>query len=148
MTALEVLRSHVVRSLRRDLDLRLAAPDEDGDWTVPHDRLPVHVRLLEGDPALVRVWAAVAHGLPGTARVLREVNDVNAGLVGARTFLRAGTLFVAGELEVESVEPGELGRLVHRVGDVGARVGPLLVAVHGGRLPAEAPTGSREDSRG
>ena len=149
MTAPEVLRSHVLRSLRRDLDLRLAAPDQDGDWCVPHAPAPVYVRLLEDEPPLVRVWSAAAHGLPSTARVLREVNDVNAGLVGARTFLRGGTLYVVGELEVESVEPGELGRLVQRVSDVGGRVGSLLVAVHGGHLPQS--TGSApalEDSGG
>ena len=135
MTNPEVLRSHVVRSLRRDLDLRCAAPDDDGDWWVPGQEAPVYVRLLDGEPPLVRVWSPGAHDLPGTARVLREVNDVNAGMVGARVFLRGGTLVVAGELEVESVERGELGRLVQRVGTAAGRVGSMLVTVHGGRRP-------------
>ena len=145
----EVLGSHVVRSLRRDLGVRLGAPDDDGDWLVPHGQVPVYARLLEGDPPLVRVWSPAAHGLPGTARVLREVNDVNAGLVGARALLRGGTLLVAGELEVVSVEPGELGRLVERVATTSVRVGSLLAAVHGGQVPGPpAPEEALEETGG
>ena len=111
-------------------------PDEDGDLTVPVHEVSVVLRLLPGRPALVRVWAVAAIGLLGTVKMLREVNDVNVGLSGARCFLaRGGSLVVVGELEVVSIEPGELGRLVVRVGDTATRVGSMLVAVHGGRLP-------------
>lgn len=131
------LRSHVLRSLRRDLCTAPLLPDDRGDVTLPVGEVPVVVRLVPGAPPLVQVSSAAAHGLPSTARVLREVNDVNAGLVGARAFLlQDGTLHVVGELEVVSVEGGELGRLVLRVGTTATRVGSLLVAVHGGRLPA------------
>lgn len=132
----QALRAHVLRSLHRDLCTERLVPDDRGDLTVPVGEVPVVVRLLPGSPALVRVWCAAASGLPSRAQVLREVNDVNVQLVGARAFLDAGTLHVVGELEVVSVEPGELGRLVLRVGETATRVGSMLVALHGGRLPA------------
>lgn len=144
------LRAHVLRSLRRDLCTALLVPDDDGDVTLPVGEVPVVVRLLTGSPAQVRVWSAAAFCLPSTVKVLREVNDVNVGLSGARCFLVDGTLYVAGELEVVSVEPGELGRLVLRVGTTATRVGSLLVAVHGGTLPSvreEEPAREEEPGR-
>lgn len=135
MTELAPLRAHVLRSLRRDLCTGPLVPGEDGDLRVVWGTLAVYVRLVEQSPPLVRVWSPAAHDLPTTAKVLREVNDVNRGLVGARAFLGGRTLYVAGELEVESVEPGELGRLVERVGTTAVRVGSMLAAVHGGVQP-------------
>lgn len=130
------LRAHVLRCLHRDLCIERVRPDHDGDVSLPVGEVRVVLRLLSGSPALVRVWAVAASGLPGTAKVLREVNDVNTGLSGSRCFLApGGVLVVVGELEVVSIEPGELGRLVLRVGDTATRVGSMLVAVHGGRLP-------------
>ncbi|MCW2607334.1 MAG: hypothetical protein JWO60_2027 [Frankiales bacterium] len=149
MTELAPLRAHVLRSLRKDLCTGPLGLDEDGDVRIVWETLAVYVRLLPGTPPLVRVWAPAASGLPGHAKVLRELNDVNAGLVGARSFLRGGTLYVAGELEVESVEPGELGRLVERVGTTAVRVGSMLVAVHGGSPPfVEQDAPQLEDSEG
>lgn len=148
MTELAPLRAHVLRSLRRDLCTGPLVPDDDGDLRVVWRTLPVYVRLVEGGPPLVRVWTPAAYDLPSTAKVLREVNDVNAALSGARCFLRGRTLYVAGELEVASVEPGELGRLVERVGTTGVRVGSMLAAVHGGVHPRADQEEELEDSEG
>jgi hypothetical protein len=44
---------------------------------------------------------------------LREVNELNLSLLGTRAMVTpGGWLILAGEVELESVEPGELGRLV------------------------------------
>jgi hypothetical protein len=127
------LRHHVQRCLQRDLGITLHDPDDNGDYWVMVDDQPVWVRcLLEHTPALARVWAPAASGVKRSAAVLRELNELNAGLRRLCCILGGGSVQVTSDLEIESIEPGELGRLVEHVGRTARHVGELMATVHGG----------------
>ena len=137
MTWAAALRHHVEARLRDDLGLDAVdlEPDDDGDYWVCDDHVRCWVRLLpasDEEPALVRVWAPLAHGLKPSRAVLQEVNDLNAASRLVRHHHRGRTVWAATELVAQSVEPGELGRAVTAVLHAVRHAGRLLAAVHGG----------------
>ena len=137
MSWAEALRHHVEARLRDDLDLDPddLVPDDDGDYWVEDGAVRCWVRVLpESDdgPALVRVWAPIAHDLKASRAVLQEVNDLNAASRGVRHSHRGRTVWAAADLEAQSVEPGELGRAVAAVLRSVRHAGRLLATVHGG----------------
>ena len=131
------LRHHVERSLRRDMGIpgRLE-PDEDDDYTVFSEGAVVWVRpMLEQTPALARVWSLAASDVKKSAALLRELNDLNGGLEQVRCVLRGRSIAITAEVEIESISPGQMGRLVHHVGGTTRHVGELITTVHGGAFP-------------
>src|SRR4051812_23338248 len=128
---------HVERSLRVEFDLDSIEPDEDGDYVVFGGGSIVWVRpLLDTEPAMVRVWTMAATEVKPTAALLREVNDINLGLRQLRCVVSPGKIVVIdAELEIESLEPGQLRRLVTGVGEIAEQVGELVTTVYGGRRP-------------
>lgn len=139
MTWDDALRAHVRRMAREDLDLRLGPPDEDGDWLVDSDGVPVVLALLPGDPVLLRAWTSAAQRVPRTAKVLREVNDANVALRVARLLWVDGMVVASAEVPAAALSPGVLAQLVGRVAGVARDVGPLLAVVHGGVVPWVEP---------
>lgn len=71
-----------------------------------------------------------------TAALLREINDVNLGLQQMLCALYGDIVLISAEVEIELIEPGQLGRLLQRVGQAAEQVGCLIAAVFGGQ-PAE-----------
>ena len=141
MTYATALLHHVQRSAMADLDLTWAEvqPDEDDDIVT----LDACIRLLEME-GWVRVWRVAASGLRPSVKLLREVNDHNVSLRGARVLLTDnGLLIVAGEIRAESLEPGELGTLVRIVADCAEQVGPPVQIVYGS--PASFPSPEEVD---
>lgn len=135
-----VLHHHIQRCLQRDLGLPLHEADDDGDYVAYVEGHPVWVRPLldDGPVALVRVWSPVIHQIKPTLAVLREVNELNLGLRLIRLVVAGKTILASVELELMSVEPGELGRIIRHVGNTAVHVGELITAVHGGALPERA----------
>lgn len=144
MSYADALRHHVERTLRRDLGRRPLEPDADGDYVLRVDDTVVCVApLLTDEPALVRVWSAAAYGVKSSKALLTELNELNAGLRQVRCLLNGAAVLVAAETELESVVPGQLGRLVRHVAGTARHVGELVTTVYGGAMPATEPV--RED---
>jgi hypothetical protein len=136
MTYATALLHHLQRSLHRDVCISFAdlAVDDQGDICVPGVLAPVYVSLLSdggSSGTWARVWTIAAEGLKPHVRLLREINEINSDLFGARVLLDGGRLIVTAEVRAESIEPGELGELVQTVSRCAARVGPLVGIVHG-----------------
>ena len=132
----QALHHHIQRSLQRDLGMPLGEADDDGDYGSVVDGHIVWVRpLLDETPPLVRAWTPAAHGVKTSAALLREINDVNMGLNQVRCFLVGKGVMLCAEVELESLEQGELGRLVTLVGQTADRVGELITTVFGGERP-------------
>ena len=138
-------RSHVKELAREAFELTEVVVNTDGD-------LPFHkgtaVFYVSGVAAgrLVRVWSCAVHGLAVTKPVLREVNDANAGLVLARTWVQGSGVMVEGCLLVETVRADDLRALCAEVGATADRLGSMLAAVHGGQvvLPVGSAGGTGE----
>jgi hypothetical protein len=111
-------------------------PDDDGDYGIVHDGMLCWVRILGGEEPIVRVWAQAAYDVKRSAKLLAELNEVNSGLRLLRCFWHQGTVIVAGEMVLESVEPGDLGGLVMHVGATARHTGELVAAFFGGEVAA------------
>ncbi len=137
MSYADALLHHLKRSLVSDVCIAFADLEVDahGDICVPGELGPVYVCLLPGPASSetwARAWTIAAEGLKGSVKLLREINEINSELMGARVVLvEDGRLVVTAEVRAESIEPGELGQLVVTVSRCAARIGPLVGMVHG-----------------
>jgi hypothetical protein len=146
------MEHHVQRMLMHDFELSHAdvEADGDGDYAIPvRDGVVVYARLIwDAGQVWVRLWTEAAHGLRPTAKLLREVNEVNSHLVGSRVLLtEAGRLVVAAEVRADSVERGELRTLVVTLSDTVTEIGELIQIVYG-EAGASAEGSSRTTGNG
>jgi hypothetical protein len=124
-----------------DLELSYAdvQEDVDGDYGVfTDDGARVYARLIyDAEQVWVRLWTEAAHDLRPTAKLLREVNEINLHHVGSRVVLAPdGVLVVAAEVRAESVEPGELGTLIGILSETATEIGELIQIVYGEAAPS------------
>ena len=133
-----MLRSHVERCLQDIWGVPELVVDEDGDYHFRHGTAACWVSLdgTAGDG--VRVIANAAVGLKPSARLLREVNDLNVGARWVRVTLNRGIVHVSRELHWTAVERMPLQQAIHGVGSVADHIGLLLASVHGGQTPFPA----------
>ena len=130
------MEHHVQRMLMHDFELAYAdvESDDDGDYAIPTESGTVFARLIfDADRVWVRLWTEAARGLRRSAKLLREVNEINQRHVGSRALLTDnGVLIVAAEVIAESVEKGELGTLVGILAETAEEIGSLVQIVYGG----------------
>jgi hypothetical protein len=128
----DMARSHVKELVRAafDLDEKIVV-DEDGDLPFPCGTAMVYVSVV-GDGRVLRVWSRAVAGIPVNKPVLREINEVNHGLVFARVSATDSAVWVEGCLPVESLRPYDVGFLFSEVGTTADTLGSMLAAVHGG----------------
>ena len=143
MSYLDMARSHVKELAREVFELTEIVVDEDGDLPFRHGTAVFYVSVV-ANGRLVRVWSRAVDGLAVTKPVLREVNDANAWLVLARTWVHGSAVMVEGCLPVEALRAGDLRALCLEVGSTADRLGSMLAAVHGGQvvLPVGSAVGN------
>src|SRR4051794_5081812 len=133
MSYQDALLHHLVRSIERDFGVTNVEQDDDGDFCVAGGDRPVWVRpLLCAETPLVKVWSPAVFGVKGSAALLREINDLNLNLCQVRVVYDDPVVVVASEVEAESVQPGQIGRLAGIVGSTSAGAGTMIAAVFGG----------------
>ena len=124
-------RSHVKELAREAFELDHVVVDEDGDLPFPFGTAMVYVSVV-GEGRLMRVWACAVSGIELTKPVLKEINEVNAGLVLSRVWGTGDQVWIEGCFPVEVLRPCDVGVLLAEVGRTADRLGSLLAAVHGG----------------
>ena len=129
---MEMLRSHVERCLQDIWDTRDLVIDDDGDYPYRHGTAMCWVSLFGGPVPGVRVFANAAYGLKCSARLLREVNDLNGRSTWARVVLQDGVVRVSAELHWAAVDRLALEQAAGAVASVADDIGALLAAVYGG----------------
>ena len=130
-----MLRSHVERCLQDIWDTRELITDIDDDYPFRYGTAACWVSLLDGPNSGVRVFAHAAHGLKTSAKLLREVNELNVQSRWARLALHEGTVRVSVELHWSAVDRLALEHSLRAVGQVSDDVGALLATVYGGSTP-------------
>lgn len=88
-------RSHIKELFREAFDLTEVVIDQDGDLPFTSGAAVFYVSVVGGG-GLIRVWSCAVHGLAVTKPVLREVNDANASLVLARSWVQGSGVMVEG----------------------------------------------------
>lgn len=77
----------------------------------------VHLRLVDADPAVLRVFSPLLRGVPATPQLLTELNDLNGRISFLRLFWRGGTVYLAGELLAATVDGAGLAVFCDRLAD-------------------------------
>lgn len=109
--AAEELRPLVEKALMRWLRLPELVRDEDGDYPVRLGSALLFVRLADGVPPVVRIFAAILREVPESPALLAALNQVNARIRFGRTFWASGNVYVSGEVSAAGVT-GEQLRVV------------------------------------
>lgn len=129
----DMARSHVKELVREAFELENVVSDGDGDLPFPYGTAMVYVSVV-AEGRLMRVWSRAVAGITVNKPVLREVNEVNAGLVISRVWASGAEVWIEACMPVEVLRPLDVGCLVSEVGRTADMLGSMLVAVHGGRL--------------
>ena len=86
---------------------------------------------------IISAWAAT--GLTSSAKLLREVNEVNGRARGPKVFFDGGYVIVQQALIASSLDVDSFVFAVGAVSSIADDIGPMLAAVYGGStcFPAE-----------
>ena len=86
----------------------------------------------------MRAFAHAAYELKPSAKLLREVNDLNVRSVWARVAFQNGVVRVSAELHWAAADRLALAQAAQAVGQVADDIGALLATVYGGHTPFPA----------
>lgn len=133
----DALSHHFQRMLMADFGLSWEGvqPDSDGEicFLDTHDRLVSSVLLELESTTWARLWITAAAGLKRHAKLLREVNELNLSLRGARALLTEdGRLVLACEIVLSALEPGVLRQHVDILSENAERSGSMIRLMFGG----------------
>ena len=138
----DMAHSHVKELVRWTYRLDEVVVDRDGDLPFPCGTAMFYLSVVRRG-RLLRVWARAVEGTRINKPVLREINDVNAGLTFARVWATDDAVWVEGFLPVDLLRVRELRALCREVGHTADRLGSMLAAVHGGQVTF--PEGAEHD---
>ena len=127
----DMARSHVKELVREAFELDEVVVDGDGDLPFPHGTAMFYLSVIRGG-RLLRVWSLAVNDIRVGKRVLREINDVNAGLTLARVHATSSAVWVEACWPVDGLQARDVGFLCAEVGGTADRLGSMLAAVHGG----------------
>lgn len=94
----------------------------------------VYVRLIDAEPAVLRVFSPLLRDLPRSGELLVELNELNARLNFLRLFWRDGTVFAAAELLAETLTEAALANACDGVADTADHYDVRLHERFGGQL--------------
>ena len=130
--SVEGVRPDVECVLRGAFDIE-PERDEDGDYLLRTDPVPVWARLISGEPHRLQLFAVAAKAVSDNAELLEELNEQNRSLPFVRVHKSDGDVWYQYELDVSS--PGfcehVLAECSSWVSQAAARFGPLLEARFG-----------------
>ena len=94
----------------------------------------VYVRLIDAEPAVVRVFSPLLRRIPRSPELLGELNDLNARLNFLRLFWRDDTVFAATELLASTLEAAELSNACDSLAETADYYDVRLHARFGGEI--------------
>ncbi|MGI8889129.1 MAG: T3SS (YopN, CesT) and YbjN peptide-binding chaperone 1, partial [Nocardioidaceae bacterium] len=97
-----------------------------------------HVRTEGGDPAMVRVMAHAVSGVACSAKLLRELNELNARSRATSVWWHGGDVTVECSMFAEDVGIGSLAAACRSVGQVANDIGIGIAAMFDGSTPYPA----------
>lgn len=134
MVQSEWFRAYVEKLLREAGDAEVFS-DGDGDYPYRWGTAACWVRVVEEPQLRVQVFGHAASGVKATARLLRELNEVNANSVSARVHLSNGSVIVEQAVPADGLNAATLAQACIAVGSVADDLGMLLAAMFDGETP-------------
>ena len=127
----DMARSHVKELAREAFEPDEVVVDEDGDLPFPCGTAMFYLSVVRRG-RLIRVWSRAVDGIRVNKPVLREINEVNAGLLFARVWANGDEVWVEGFLPLDTLRVRDLRALCAEVGSTADKLGSMLAAVYGG----------------
>ena len=131
------LRAYVIDCLEETFG---EPPDTDGagEPAFRQGTAACFVNCHDGGFPVVRVWAVAVTGVRSSAKLLREINDVNALTKTAHVYYSDGLVYVEQTLHAHGVDDQTLGQAVVAVSGVANDIGSLMAMTFGGDTPYPA----------
>lgn len=139
------LRSHVERLLQEEWHACRVAADADGDYRFRSGTAACWVQVLDYDRLMVRVFAHAAVGIPRSAKLLAELNDIQNRSMTATVRWYDGAVLVSQTLSPDGLNRKTLRQAMRAVGGVADDIGLLLAGMFNGSTPH--PAQSSVDAR-
>ena len=135
-------RAFVERSLQEVWESSEVIQDEDGDYAYT-DGIAMAYVSVDPEPRLgACIWSYAAFEVKGSASVLRELNDLNAGARLCKVMWQDGVVRVELRLPADQVSVESLERACGHVQRMTSDIGPLFAVVHGGESVLVEPQAS------
>ena len=115
-----------------DSYLRTSTDVEAGPVTIRCGSALVHIRLVDCEPSIVRVFSPVVKQIPSSPDLLTELNRINANTNFIRLFWRDDAVYAADELLATTLDLDELVVATELVADVADHYDHLLTERFGG----------------
>lgn len=110
MPRVDTTRPGVEQRIREYLRVDTLVFDDDGDIALRRGPVLFFVRLLDGEPPLVRLFSVVAERVPPSPQLFELLNDVNAENLLVRFFWAGGDVLVVRDLTTDTMEVVDLAR--------------------------------------
>ncbi len=133
MSRIDVLRPFIEKNLAAVLETERVAPDEDGEYRLPHGSAEITLRLLDAPMPLLQFSAVLLSGLKKKPRLLDAVNDVNATELGIRVFRFEDLLLAAWEIPADTLDARQFADACRRFADAADRLDTTFARKFGGR---------------
>ena len=148
MAKVDVYRPYVEKTVKEYLGLDNLIVADNGDIPVRYGSAQYLIRLMDGDPPLMRVFAVLLEEVEDNPDLYKELNTINSNIVSARLFyLPADKIVVAAtEVPVETLDKEELAHCCWAVGTLAEWADTELHKKFGGKMrfdddkPDEQPT--------
>jgi hypothetical protein len=127
----EIIRPYVERLIGQWLEAPVES-DDDGRYHVRVDTSGFIVEIIDFEPTLVRMWSPVVIDIEQTPGLLDTLNGLNANGVSLRIFFSEDRVILATELVAETLDARGLHFACHLLAGAAERLGPEIVALHGG----------------
>jgi hypothetical protein len=140
------IRSHVERLLADEWGVCRVAQDGDGDYPWSHGTAVGWVSVVDaGDSFMVRVWAHAAYEMKPSAKLLRELNDIQGRTLSTAICLAGHVVGVEQTISPIGLSQPVLAQALSAVRTIADDIGLLLTAVYGGRTPLPASATSESE---
>lgn len=140
MAAIDLARSHVERCLQDLWSVERVVPDAEGDYCFGSGTAACFIGLDGAEPMVVKAVACAAVEVKKTAKLLEELNEVNARCRMAHVYWHNGAVLVEQALFADAVDRGSLAHAGQSVARIANDLGLMIAAVYGGRTPLEEDT--------
>lgn len=118
--------------LQEDFGQGDATPDDDGDLPLRFEEQRLFLRVADGEPPVVQVFAVLGEGADDDGMLLSTINGLNADIRHARVFITGGQILVESDLP-HDLEVADLREGARRIADF-ARMLPSALAIRQQRL--------------
>lgn len=139
------VRSHVERLLQEEWDVCRVSVDEDGDYPFRYGTAACWVAVLDTEPVMVRVFAHAVCGVSPSAKLLKELNEINARSLSAKVLEVDGVVLVSQTVSPIGLTRRVLAQALCAVGGLADDVGVLLAGMFGGSTPYRAEASADEE---